>query len=473
MLQDPAVHPRLSRREKFFYGFGDLSTALVWNVTVTWAMFFFTDIFRISALAAGTLMLLARIYDALNDPLVGLVVDRTSTKYGKARPYLLWFALPYGIVGALLFFTPNLSTSGKLVYAYIFYFILVTIYTLINIPYNSMIALMTKDQEERTQLSRNRLLFAMVGFITTSFIPVFAKMLGSGETELEIQRSGFFRSALILGVVAAAGFLITFFNTKEHVRELELAQGAKVEKHSVAKQLSSLAGNTPWLVATLMTFTSNLRTAIMTALAVYYAKYYLGKPEEFASTILIATFAGVAVGLVLGPQILKRFGVKKAIIAASALALVFSAAIYPIGQNSGLLLVCMALIGLTQGIPGVAVYPMFGDAVEYGEWKTGVRTEGVTFSSFTFAQKAASGVASFLVGILLTVFAYDSDLAVQATATVRGIVASFVVTPVILSGLIILIISFYPLTRQKYAMIIKELDQRKAGMERTGEDDAQ
>ncbi|NLJ40520.1 MAG: MFS transporter [Clostridiales bacterium] len=455
------IYPKLTRREKFFYGFGDLSTALVWNVTITWAMFFFTDIFRISAIAAGTLMLIARIYDAVNDPIAGFIVDRTDTKYGKARPYLLWFAIPYGLVGSFLFYTPHLSDSGKLIYAYVFYFVLITIYTLINIPYNSMIALMTKDQGERTQLSRNRLLFAMVGFIVTSFIPVFANILGRGNSELEIQRSGFFRSALVLGVVAAAGFLITFFNTKEHVVEANRDRKIEIKKHTMGQQLRSLLQNRPWAVATLMTFSSNLRTAVMTAVAVYYSKYYLGRPESFASTILITTFAGAAVGLVVGPMVLKKYGSKKSVMVSSIIALLLSAAILPIGQNTMLLLICMFLIGITQGIPSVAVYPMFGDAVEYGDWKTGIRTEGVTFSSFTFAQKAASGFASFLVGLLLTLFGYNSELIEQSARTVKGIVSMFAVTPIIISAIVVIIVSFYPLTAEKYNNIVLELERRK------------
>lgn len=461
MVNETNIYPKLTKKEKFFYGFGDLSTALIWNLTTTWAMFFFTDIFRISAMSAGTLMLVARIYDAVNDPIAGLIVDRTDTKYGKARPFLLWFAIPYGILGSMLFFTPNFGETGKLIYAYVFYFILITVYTLINIPYNSMIALMTKDQEERRELSRNRLLFAMVAFIATSFIPVFANILGSGSTELEIQRSGFFRSALILGLVAAAGFLLTFFNTKEHVSDIDKDRNVKRKKSSVKMELASLFKNRPWIIATLMTFTSNLRTAIMTALVVYYTKYFLDMPESFATIILIATFGGAAVGLIIGPKVLKRFDTKNSIVAASILAFVLSATIYPVGKNTLLLIIVMFLIGITQGIPSVAVYPMFGDAVEYGEWKTGIRAEGVTFSSFTFAQKAASGFASFLVGILLTVFNYNNELLIQATSTVHGIVASFVISPIILSGLVILIVYFYPLTQENYKEIIKELELRK------------
>lgn len=453
--------PRLTKREKFFYGFGDLSTALVWNVTVTWALFFFTDIFKISAMAAGTLLLVARVYDAVNDPVVGFIFDRTHSKRGKARPYLLWLAIPYGVVGSLLFFTPNLGDTGKLVYAYVFYFTLVTIYTLINIPYNSMIVLMTKDQKERTQLSRNRLLFATSGFIITSLIPMFANLLGSGETAAEIQKSGFFRSALILGAIAAAGFLLTYFNTKEHAYDPE--EAAKAPKYSVADLFRALKQNRPWIVVTSMTLATSLRTSIMTAVVAYYCKYCLGRPDSFTSIVLVTTILGMACGIAIGPIIIGKIGVKKAIIAASCVNIVTGAALYPIGGNVVPMIACMLIYGIAMGIPGVSTYPMYGDAVEYGEWKTGVRVEGVIFSTYTFMQQLASGLSSFIIGVVLTFIGYNSDLAVQSQVTLNGILGLFVLPPVVLSILVIVIMRFHSFTREQYSQIISELQSRKQG----------
>ena len=416
----------LSKREKFAYGFGDLSTSVIWTMTTTWAMFFFTDIFLIPALAAGTLLLVARIFDAVNDPVVGLIVDKTDTKMGKARPYLLWFAIPYGLIGCFLFFTPNLDANGKLTYAYILYLLLVTLYTLVNIPYNSMIALMTKDQKERTQLSRNRLLFAMGGYIVVSLTPVLAKMLGSGMDELAVQRSGFFRVAIIFGIIAAAGFLITFFNTKEHVREERKSEEIN---YTFWQRLRAMGKNGPWVVASLMMLTTSLRTTVMTGVLIYYVKYYLGRPESFSSVILITTLIGMMTGITIGPKIIAKTGVKKAIIAATVLSTLISGLLFVAGTNAIFIIICTTLFGCVSGIPSVASYAMFGDAVEYGEWKTGIRSEGLTFSSYTLAQKAASGIGSFLIGVMLTVVGYNSELAVQAVTTSNGILLTFIGFP--------------------------------------------
>lgn len=455
-----AEYRPLSKREKVLYGFGDLSTALIWNVTTTWAMFFFTDIFKISAWAAGTMLLIARIYDAAIDPFIGFMVDRTNTRLGRARPYLLWFAIPYGLVGSFLFFTPNLDSTGKLIYAYILYFLLVTVYSLINTPYNALITLMTKDQKERTQLSRNRLIFAMSAYILVSLIPIFAKMLGSGSTELEIQRSGFFRVAIILGICAAAGFLITFFNTREYFK---YDTGKDAEKKPMLKQqLLALLKNRPWVVTILMTLVTNLRTSIMTAMVAYYTKHFLNKPDGFSSILLVATIIGVIAGLIAGPLLIDKKGVKKAIIIASFVSLATSALLFPAGKNSIVIIACMAVFGIAQGVPSVATYPMYGDAVEYGDWKTGVRVDGVIFSTYTLMQQVVSGLAGFLIGTMLTFFGYDSDLAVQSYAAINGIVGMFIISPIVLSILAIVIVSFYPLDRKKYEDIIRELEERRA-----------
>nr|WP_320191231.1 MFS transporter [uncultured Desulfobacter sp.] len=199
----------LSEREKIFYGFGDMSNAIVWGMTTIWVMFFLTNVFKISAIAAGTLLLTARIWDAANEPMVGLLVDKTQTRMGKARPYLLFFAIPYGLAGCFVFFTPDFSPSGKLMYAYILYCVLVLLYTLVNIPYNSMIALMTKNPNERIQLSRNRLLFALAAFMVVSMPPQIAQVLGNGTDPAQVQQTGFFRVAIIFGIVATLGFLIS------------------------------------------------------------------------------------------------------------------------------------------------------------------------------------------------------------------------------------------------------------------------
>ena len=450
---------KLSSREKLFYGFGDLSTSLVWTVTTTWVMFFFTDIFGISAMAAGTLMLISRIYDAAIDPIIGAMIDRTNTKYGRARPYLLWLAVPYGLAGCLLFFTPNLSATGKLIYAYVFYFALVTIYSLINIPYNTMISLMTKDQKERSQLSRNRLLFAMAAYIFVSFIPAIANILGNGETTLQIQRTGFFRTAIILGALAACGWLLTFFNTREHVYE---TLKTKQEQQSILKQLRILSKNRPWIITTLMTLFTNMRIGILTSMVAYYSKYYLMKPEGFSTVVLVPTILGVMLGLVLGPMLINRVSVRRAILIASSVSILASVLIWVAGSNTAFLIIVMAVFGIFQGVPSVATYPMYGDAVEYGEWKTGTRIEGMIYASYTFMQQVASGVAGFLIGSALTLLGYSSELAVQSDITIRGISFIFVIAPIILSLLVILVMSFYPLDKEKYNKIVHDLATRSS-----------
>ena len=349
----------LPNKDKFFYGFGDLSTAIIWAMTTSWLMFFLTDVFKIAALAAGTMLLVMRIYDAFLDPCVGLMVDRTNTRLGKARPYLLWFAVPYGVFGCMLFFTPNLDDTGKLIYACVAYFLVVTIYSLINVPYNSLIVLMTKDQKERTELSRNRNIFAALGFLSVSMVPIFAEMLGSGAGSLEIQRTGYFRIAMIFGIVSIIGFLLVFFNIKEHVRDNERLTTAGEKKHTIIESLRTMFQNGPWLVITVGTVIQTVYQTIFTSVVIYYVKYCLNLPESEASTSLLITMASMIVGILISPAILSRIGFKRGwiysgiVIAAGAVGLYLSNSIIA-------LFIVSAFSGMASGIPGVAIYAMYG-----------------------------------------------------------------------------------------------------------------
>jgi len=199
----------------------------------------------------------------------------------------------------------------------------------------------------------------------------------------------------------------------------------------------------------------------MTAMVAYYSKYFLNKPDGFSSILLVATIGGMIAGLIIGPVLIEKKGVKKAIVLASFVSLAASALLFPAGKNTVMIIACMVVFGIAQGVPSVATYPMYGDAVEYGEWKTGVRIDGVIFSSYTLMQQVVSGLAGFLIGTLLTFLGYNSDLTVQSTLTVNGIAGIFILSPIILSVLTIIIVSFYPLDRKKYEEIIRELEERR------------
>ena len=258
-------------KEKISYGLGDLGSNLIYTTTVLWLMFFYTNVFGLSPAIAGTLLLLARIWDAVNDPLMGIIIDKTSTKWGKTRPYIFAFAVPVSIVLVLTFYTPTLSDSSKIIYACLTYIILVTFYTAVNLPYGAMLPLITLDVEERTSFSMFRKLGSSFGMIIVSFVPVLVGLLGSGNTELEINRSGYFRVMIIFGIITTILYFITFINTKERI-EIK-----NEDRLTVKEAFESIKVNRPWLIITLFTFVVFTIDAIIAASLMYYIKYFLNK----------------------------------------------------------------------------------------------------------------------------------------------------------------------------------------------------
>jgi GPH family glycoside/pentoside/hexuronide:cation symporter len=264
--------------------------------------------------------------------------------------------------------------------------------------------------------------------------------------------------AIIFGIVAAIGFLITFFNTKEHVREEKLVEE---KEHTTWERLASMMKNTPWIVITLLMLVSSISQTVLSSIQVYYVKYYLGLPETFAGTVLLVSMAGMFIGIFIGPFILAKTDFRKAMIVATIIGIIGRIILLLIGKSQMGLLIISAVTTLASGIPSVAIYAMFGDTVEYGEWKTGVRSEGLTFCSFTFAQKVAAGVGGFIVGMILGNLGYDAELAVQSTRVVNGIIFTFIAIPIILAVLTIVAILFYKLDRKTYNQIILELKERR------------
>ena len=228
---------KLSLREKIGYGFGDAASSMFWKLFSMYLMFFYTDIFGIPAAAVGTMFLITRIWDAAFDPLVGVLGDRTDTRWGKFRPYLLWVAIPFGIIGVLTFTTPALGTGGKLIYAYATYSLMMMIYSLINVPYASLMGVMTADGKERTTLATFRFIFAFAGSLVVlaaaePLVKVFSHVGGGGPS---LQR-GWQLSAAVFAVLAVVLFWLTFIWTRERIKPV-------TQKTSLKHDLADLCRN--------------------------------------------------------------------------------------------------------------------------------------------------------------------------------------------------------------------------------------
>ncbi|HYW97281.1 MAG TPA: glycoside-pentoside-hexuronide (GPH):cation symporter, partial [Bacteroidales bacterium] len=371
------ISAKLPFFEKIGYSLGDTASNLFWQTFSMFLLFFYTDIFGISAAAAGTMFLVTRIWDTVNDPLMGILADRTNTRWGKFRPYLLWLAIPFGVIGVLTFITPDFSDSGKIIYAYITYSLMMMIYTAINIPYSALMGVMSPNSLERTSLSSFRFVAAFGGgLIVQGTALKLVKVTGGGN-----QAVGWQWTMTIFAILAAALFLTTFATTKERVRP------PKTQITSLRNDLKDLFGNIPWLMLFaigifLLTFVSIRNGSIM-----YYFKYYVGdqtinlfgKSYSYDKDVLASAFmvfGSVAniVGVLSTRFISQLFGKRRAFIILMFLTAVLTAIFYLISNNAIItMFVIQVLISLVMGPLSPMIWAMYTDTADYSEWKTGRR----------------------------------------------------------------------------------------------------
>ena len=256
---------KLPFREKFAYGFGDLASVLYWQTFMAYILFFYTDVFGITAAAAGTMLLVTRLWDGVNDPMMGVIADRTETRWGRFRPYLLWLCVPFAVMGVLTFTTPDLSGGGKLVWAYVTFTLLMMLYTAINIPYSALLGVVTADPVERAQVSSIKFIFAYTAGMIVSFtlLPMAAR-LGAGNDQ-----RGWQLSFVVYDIAAVCFFLIAFIFVRERIKPV-----AK-ERTPIRQDLKDLLRNRPWVMLLLTTITMILFIASRLTVTAHYFKYYV------------------------------------------------------------------------------------------------------------------------------------------------------------------------------------------------------
>ncbi len=448
-------------KEKLAYGVGDTASNLFFQTFMFFLPFFYTDVFGISAIAMSGMFAVVRLIDMFVDPLAGVIADRTNTKWGKFRPYILWFAIPFGILGWLTFCTPAFSTSGKIIYAYLTYGSMMVVYSLANIPYSALLGVISSDSNERTSISSMRFVCAFFGgFIVQGLTVYLVNKLGHGNDRL-----GYSIVAAIYGISATLMWFYTFSATKERV-----APPAK-QKTSLGLDLLDLVRNTPWIVLFIIGIFTLSFVSIRNGAIMYYFKYYaaektwdiMGMHLDLASIFMISgTLASIG-AILLTTKISRMFGKIKTYIicmASTATLTLISYLLKP--EQTGLMFIFQILINFTAGPTSPLVWSMYADTADYSEWKNGRRATGLVFSAASSAQKFGWTVGGFLTGFFLQFVGYLPNMnPVEHPQAVEGIRKMISVIPAIGASLAALSMLFYSLNDNRMTQISDDLRSRR------------
>ncbi|MGB7770177.1 MAG: MFS transporter [Verrucomicrobiia bacterium] len=458
---------KCSLRERAVYGFGDLASCLFWQTITLYLLFFYTDVFGLAAAAAGIMIGVSRLLDAFFDVVIGMTADRTSTRWGKFRPYLLWMAIPLAVSAVLAFTTPSFGGTAKIVYAYVTFIVFMFMYSAINIPYTSLLGVISGDPIERTSASSFKFIGAYVGgFIVSATALTFAEHFGHGNVA-----KGWQTTLAIYGVAAVILFFITFLSTRERIQPI-----AK-EKTSITRDLADLTKNVPWMLLFAATILFILFVCIRLSVTTHYFKYYIGEQEvtlfgktnKYGFEVLASAFntigqAMAILGVILVPWFAKLCGRKNALIILFVTALICTGAFYFLKpENLALIFVFQTIGSLTGGPISALLWVLYADTADYSEWKTGRRATGLVFSASIMSNKIGWTVGSMIAGLILASTGFVAN-EVQNVNVLNGLKAMMSVIPVAIGVVALIILLFYNLDETKMKQIKADLDERrKAG----------
>jgi glycoside/pentoside/hexuronide:cation symporter, GPH family len=386
----------------------------------------------------------------VSDPLMGIIADRTNTRWGKFRPYLLWMALPYSVLAVLTFTTPDFGPTGKVIYAGVTYFLLMTVFTAINLPYSSLGAVMTSDSYERTGLNSYRFIFAFVGqFIVTGTALYLANYFGRGN-----MAQGYQYTLTLFAVISFILFMITFKTTKERV------QPPRDQKQNLQQDLKNLFKNRPWVILFFVGIISFVMFAMQNLSIAYYFKYYIGKEESVQLFNVIGTVA-LILGIPLSKPLAERFGKRNVYIASSLISGLFFILLYLPGADNIYAVYILNILAKFAYAPAVPLlWTMLADTADYSEWKFGRRATGLVFSAATFAQKAGWGLGGALAGWLLALYHFVPNVAQTATS-LTGIKLMISVFPGVLYMSCAILLYFYAIDHKTCLQMQEYLDQKR------------
>ncbi|MGA9773032.1 MAG: MFS transporter [Blastocatellia bacterium] len=484
---------KLSFIEKTGYSMGDAAANFVFHTMIIFQLSFYTDTLGITAAAAGTLLLVARLWDGFFDPMMGIMADRTNTRWGKFRPWVLWTAIPWGVVMVLAYTSPELSTTGKLVYACATNILLMTIYSANNTPYSAMTGVMTSDINERTSLSSYRFVAAMIAqLIVGGFtLPLVAKF-GQGNTA-----KGWQLTMALWATVCVVLFFITFLTTRERIRP------DPQQKASAKQDFGDLLKNQPWVTMFILTLAHFIFLAMRGGTIFYYFDYYLNHDRLYellqglgltaadgvsASGLghyLLNTFGLIVdsdkknvvsvgfslfnmysqfitvIGVLFSTMLARKFGKKPVAVVGFSLTTIFMALFIFLPPDAiGSLFILEALRALTYAPTIPLMWAMFADVVDYGEWTTGRRTTGVIYATIIFGLKVGLSLGGAIAGWLLSGYGYRANQA-QSSEALQGIRMTISIYPMIFLLIVIVCLIVYKINKPLNIQIQDELIERR------------
>ena len=486
------VMQRLTFKEKVGYGFGDLASCLFWSTIMSQLLFFYTDVFGLTGRAAGIMFFVSRILDAVFDVVIGMTADRTKSRWGKFRPYLLWGAIPLAVSAVLTFTTPEFGEAGKLIYAYLTFILFMFLYSTVNIPYTALLGVISGDPVDRTSASSFKFTGAYLGgFIVSATVLPLAAHFGH-----ESVAKGWQMTMSIYGIAAIVFFFITFLSTRERIQPI-----AK-ERTSIKDDLKDLSKNAPWMLLFVVTILFILFVCIRMSVTTHYFKYYIGEQaspllthiynfllkyflnplygifgsqatplldetHKYGYEVLTSIFntlgQGISlVGVLLVPWFTKLVGRKSAVIILFVTALVCTGSFHFLSPDNLTLIFILQLIGSITGGPiSALLWVLYADTADYSEWKTGRRATGLVFSASIMSTKIGWAVGSMVAAFILDQTGFVANV-VQNIDVQNGLKAMMSTIPVSV-GLVALIILtfFYKLDEPTMKKVKAELDLKR------------
>ena len=444
---------RLSFFDKIGYGFGDFASNFFWQMFAIYIAKYYTDVFLLSAAAMGTMMLVTRSADAIIDPLIGILADRTRTRFGRFRPYLLWMSVPLALSAVATFTVPALAGGAKMTYAYVTLTLLMFFYSAINIPYSALFGVLTSDSAERSTVSAYRFVFGFLPiFILVNATDPMVRYFGGSS----IAPRGWQAAMVVYSIVAVVFFVLTFLLTKERVKPVA------DHRQNLREDLRDLRRNRPWMILSLVGVAAltcgNMRSAVM----LYYFDYVVPNGHGAFGTAMTIGALAFLIGVAVSAPLVHRFGKKRFYLWSTLTTAVLTAGFYfvPV-DNLPAIWTMHGLISLSIAPTAPIIWSMYADTADYSEWKSERRATGLVFSAASFSQKVGWALGGAGTGWLLAYFGYQPNVA-QSASTLQGIVLMMSLIPGAIALLAAFALRYYPLDEAAVQEMATELAPRRA-----------